>query len=98
MRPSTRSPRQSDPTERSRRVLDDAWDLETALLGFGRGGQGLVVGKARLHDVLPEDVDQRQRVRRRWNVIGRERHDLFGVLEDHRKLFAELLDLVLAQR
>ena len=70
---------------------------EPLLLGAGRAGERLLGGQAGHHDVLAEDVGQRQRVRGRRDVVAGDAADRGDRLEDHAQLGREVVELGVGQ-
>src|SRR5829696_7006077 len=81
----------------SRCLLDDPGHLEPVLLDLGRGRQRLVPGQAGAGHVLAPGVDPGQRVGGRRHPLGRQPPDLLGLLEDHRQLGLEAVELLIGE-
>src|SRR5688572_10394164 len=79
-------------------LLDDARDLEAAVLDVGRGRERILLRQALPHLVLAEDVHERERMRGRLDPLGGDVAHARGMLEDLRELRAEPLDLVIGER
>src|SRR5665647_2131022 len=74
-------------------LVQDPRDGESLLLGGGRTRQRLLGGQAGPHDVGPRHVGQRQRVRRRWDVVRGHLVHAGDGLENDGELAGHLVEL-----
>ena len=82
---------------RSRRLPKDPRDPEAVIFDVGSLGEDLVPVQARPGDILPENVGQRERMRRRGHPLDVERRYIGGVLEDRGELGRVALQFLLGQ-
>ena len=92
-----RGPRPAAAVSRSLLVPQDPRHAEPLLLLLGRPGERLLGRQPGHHDVLAEDVGQRQRVGGRRDVVVGDVADGGDRLEDHRQLGREVVELGVGQ-
>src|SRR2546429_2349026 len=71
--------------------LDDGWHFEEPVLVIRRTGQHRIARKRRAGDVIPEDVDEGEHMRRGLDAVGVQLIQRRAVLQDTAQLPGEAL-------